>query len=142
MSYLSRKWTVILFYQRSFSFLPLERMKNRESELTYPGMNREKSHPAHKTVYSALFMLLCIDDTASLAVSRHVFHSHFHSAVLRGNESDGEAKPFCCRFIHILCAPYILPALISPSFQTKCFTDHFQPLSAIRLDYHLQNLQL
>lgn len=44
------------------------------------------------------------------------FLSYSRSAVLRGNESDGEAKPFCCCFIHILCAPpccqlWYLPAV-------------------------------
>lgn len=39
---------------------------------------------ALKTVCSALFRLLCLAAAAS------------RSAVLGGDESDGEAKPFCC----------------------------------------------
>lgn len=132
MGSLSWKRTVRFLHQRSFFFSAACENGTHKAELTYPGMNREESHPVLKTVYSALFMLFCIDDTVSLGVSRHVIHSHFHSAVLRGNESDGEAKPFCCRFIHILSVPYTLPVLISPSSQTKCFTDHFQSLSAIQ----------
>ena len=36
-------------------------------------VNAEGSHLALKTVCSALFMLLCIDDTVSPAVGRRVF---------------------------------------------------------------------
>lgn len=48
---------------------------------TYQRINTEKSHLVLRTVYSALFMLLCIDDTVSPGVSRHVFHSHPHGGV-------------------------------------------------------------
>lgn len=74
-------------------------------------VNAEGSHLALKTVCSALFMLLCIDDTVSLAAGSWFFF--FPSAILTRSssgeggrsESDGEAKPFCCCFIHILGAP-------------------------------------
>lgn len=45
----------------------------RVSVQTDRGMNTEESHLALKTVCSALFMLLCIDDTVSPGVGRHTF---------------------------------------------------------------------
>lgn len=59
------------------------------------------------SVCPALFMLLGIDNTVSPREASRVFFSAVHAQVpLEGlNESDGEAKPFSCSFIHILCAP-------------------------------------
>lgn len=54
-------------------------------------VNAEGSHLALKTVCSALFMLLCIDDTVSLAAGRRVFFfslSHSHSVVLGGGREE------------------------------------------------------
>lgn len=64
-----------------------------------------------------LFMLFCrVATVSSGVVGRRVSLWHSHSAFLRENESDGEAKPFCCCLIHILCAPpwsqlWYLPAV-------------------------------
>lgn len=83
------------------------------------GATTEESHLALKTVCSALFRLLARVDAAS------------RSAVLGGggDKSDGEAKPFCCCFIHIPpthpSSPAILhavsryPALISSALDMK-----------------------
>lgn len=81
------------------------------------GRNRRITTCAKDSLFSFVYAFLYrIDDAVSPGVGRILFLSLFHSAVLRENEIDGEAKPFCCCFIHILCAPpscqlWYLPAV-------------------------------
>lgn len=77
-------------------------------------VNAEGSHLALKTVCSALFMLLCIDDTVSPAVGRRVFF-FFPSAILTRSSSGEGGVKVMVRRNHFVVASSIFSVLLCPA---------------------------